>query len=332
MSYIVSYMKVMRNAFLNKLGGRVPIKVYHFVTNKCNLSCPFCLAKEFARSKEMTTEQVKAVMGDFKKKGVVLWEFCGGEPMLRKDIDELVDYSKKLGFVTTVVTNGTFIRKKFDTVKKFDEILISLDGNERFHDSIRGKGVYKEVIAAIEILNKAGIKPRINAVITKSNYGQIDFLAGLTKKYDVLVTFTWLVPKTKEGKMYMPPEDKLLEVVKKIRKLKRSNSKIVAPDEYLKRIEDYVLGKRKHFQPRCIAGKSFVVLSPFGEVTHCLERFKVKELITKPNINKQLKSLPKPRCDCTYRCYFMDNINYSLSARRLFKLVFNTLSGKGPYQ
>jgi len=331
MKHIINYAKVLRNSVLNKLGIKIPTKVYFFATNYCNLSCPFCLAKDFAQSKEMETQQIKQIMKEFKKKGTVLWEFCGGEPLLRKDIDELITYSKKLGFVTTIVTNGTFIRKKFDTVKKLDEVLISLDGNEGFHDSVRGKGVFKEVMESIEMLNKAGIQPRANAVITKGNYDQIDFLTNLTKKYDMLITFTFLVPQTEEVKEYMLSKEKLMEVVQKIRTVKKTNNKIVIPEEYLDQIEKFVTGKIKRFQPKCLAGTSYVVLSPFGEVVHCLDRFLAKELV-KVDITKQLKSLEKPKCDCTYRCYFMDNLNYSLSPQRLFKLILNTFTGKGPYQ
>ena len=107
------------------------------VTNyTCNFHCAMCDVPSRDRIlrdrglKELSTEQIKGVLKDFWALGVSGVAFTGGEPFLRKDIFDLLKYSKKLRLFTHISTNGSVfndenVRKTLET--GIDSINISLD-------------------------------------------------------------------------------------------------------------------------------------------------------------------------------------------------------------
>ncbi len=107
--------------------------------------------------------------------GIEKINFAGGEPTLSPYFEELILYSKSLGLTTSVISNGTGITQRF--LRKYgtniDWIGLSLDsGNELIQYQLgRGTGAYvQETLNKCEMIKTAGIKLKINSVITKLNY------------------------------------------------------------------------------------------------------------------------------------------------------------------
>ena len=91
-----------------------PLNVRFLTTLRCDARCRYCYLsagrdglKRFRN--EMTTEQIKKLMDQCDKFGAVSVGFMGGEPFLRKDAIELIDYSLKLKIFTPRSTNGTIL-------------------------------------------------------------------------------------------------------------------------------------------------------------------------------------------------------------------------------
>lgn len=134
------------------------------ITHRCNLSCIHCsaCAGTMMDPEVLSTEEIKAVLDKIIKINPKIICITGGEPMVRKDFWELVDYLKANSNSTlTIMTNGTLINEKnvdrmVESFKAFD---ISLDGvNEETCSHIRGKGVFTKVMNAVELLRARGVE------------------------------------------------------------------------------------------------------------------------------------------------------------------------------
>ena len=109
------------------------------LTDKCNLQCKHCSVNNIT-SVIYPYRQIEAEMAQLYRAGVRILFFCGGEPLLwndkNKSLRDLVIEAKKMGFlIVNVVTNGTF---ELD-LPEADLILLSLDGDKKNHNEIRGE-------------------------------------------------------------------------------------------------------------------------------------------------------------------------------------------------
>ncbi|MBD5542731.1 MAG: radical SAM protein [Lachnospiraceae bacterium] len=126
-----------------------PILGTIILTDKCNLSCRHCSVNNL-KAKIYPYTQIKREMNQLYQRGVRILFFCGGETFLWKDgkrtLRHLVIEAKKMGFlIVNVVTNGTF---PID-LPEADLILLSLDGDEKCHNEIRGN-TYRTIMENIE--------------------------------------------------------------------------------------------------------------------------------------------------------------------------------------
>lgn len=133
----------------------------------------------------MSTEQIKGIIDEFDKLGVNSVSFTGGEPTLRKDLPELVDYSgKEYSFFTGFATNGYLLP---DLLKKYpleglDYILVSLDfPNADMHDEYRGNKCFDSAVKGIKMAEKRGIKTIISTVVMKDNIDMMEEMVSLAR-------------------------------------------------------------------------------------------------------------------------------------------------------
>ncbi|MEK7868631.1 MAG: radical SAM protein, partial [Candidatus Omnitrophota bacterium] len=83
------------------------------ITKECNLSCRHCYRDAGEKAKgELTTREAKDLLCEIKKAGFNLVIFSGGEPLLRNDIYELINYANRLGLISSLGTNGLLLSTK----------------------------------------------------------------------------------------------------------------------------------------------------------------------------------------------------------------------------
>lgn len=171
-----------------------------FVTNyNCSYRCKMCdISKREEQIKkkgysELSTQQLKQLIKDFAQLGVSGIGFTGGEPLLRKDIYELLSFSKDSRLITHLNTNGFLLDKESaaELVKAgLDSVNISLDGAKaETHDSIRGySGAFERVVKAVGYVNaarkeaKAAFRLKVVAVVSEKNIDEVRDLAALSEK------------------------------------------------------------------------------------------------------------------------------------------------------
>jgi len=155
-----------------------PVVVFN-CTAKCNLKCLHCYSSSVYDhlDKQLSTIEAKKLIADIANAGSPVILFSGGEPLLRKDLLELLKEAKKNGLCTVISTNGTLIdsaaaEKLADT--GLDYVGISLDGEEKAHDKFRGvTGSFKATMKGMENCRKAGLKTGLRFTITKQNADQV---------------------------------------------------------------------------------------------------------------------------------------------------------------
>lgn len=160
-------------------------------TRTCNLSCVHCYSDSENKkySGELTTVEAKKMLDDMAEFGVPILLFSGGEPLMRKDIFELMAYAKDKGIRPTLSTNGTLITPA--VAKKLKDlglhyVGISMDGFGETHDKFRGmKGAFDKMITGIHNSIGAGLKVSLRFTITKHNSPDIPKVFDLMDEHDI---------------------------------------------------------------------------------------------------------------------------------------------------
>ncbi len=157
----------------------LPRIIFWELTKRCNLSCAYCRVLKGSFGSELNTGEALELVGDIKKEfGNTLLILSGGEPLLRKDIFEILASAFSLGLKTALATNGTLLGEG-EAIKLKElgvrRVSISLDSiEEEHHDASRGiKGSFKKALKSCAILRRHNIPFQINFTITKANKDQI---------------------------------------------------------------------------------------------------------------------------------------------------------------
>ncbi len=171
---------------------RAPVNVTWEITAKCNLHCRHCLSADMREtlSTELDFEQCCAFINELDRMEVFQVNFGGGEPFLRNDFPDILDYAHSKGITTCVSTNGTTLDetlvKRLGAMKLL-RIQVSLDGaTPATNDAIRGAGTYERILEGIALLREQGFPHlSINTVVTRTNLFEIEQLCALADHYRV---------------------------------------------------------------------------------------------------------------------------------------------------
>jgi len=105
---------------------------------------------------DMPNEEVYDLLDEAYDFGMRGYYLFGGEPLVRKDIEEIIEYAKKKGFVTTMSTNASLLEAKGGSLgENLDFVFISLDYFNEYHDFIRGRPKsFEEVMKGIKRISE----------------------------------------------------------------------------------------------------------------------------------------------------------------------------------
>jgi len=183
-----------------KRGLDAPICLTWEITYGCNLACIHCLSSSGRRDpRELTTSEAKTVIDELHDLQVFYVNIGGGEPTIRSDFYELVDYSVARGVGVKFSTNGSTItleRARRLAGSDYVDVQISIDGADAAtNDSVRGAGSYATARRAMDHLAGAGFGPfKISVVVTRENAGQLDDFETLAGGYGAQLRLTRLRP------------------------------------------------------------------------------------------------------------------------------------------
>lgn len=155
------------------------------INNECNLNCKHCRVSEKNDNEKLSLKEAKNLLAECWYNGITMLNLSGGEPFLRNDIFEILDYAQKFEDIV-ITTNGTLLNdekcKKLSTYKNI-KLSISLDGLEETHDKFRRKkGAFRKVIDTLPLLNKYNIKYAIKYTLSKETAKDAIELLNLVAK------------------------------------------------------------------------------------------------------------------------------------------------------
>ncbi|MGL4829566.1 MAG: radical SAM protein, partial [Vibrio sp.] len=155
------------------------------LTYQCPLHCAYCSNPlELEGEQELSTEEWFEVMTQARQLGAVQLGLSGGEPLMRKDLEQIVAKAHQLGFYTNLITSAIGLtEKRLQALKAagLDHIQISFQAADpELNDAIAGKRhAFEQKYRLAKAVKAAGFPMVMNAVITKQNIGDIEALMQL---------------------------------------------------------------------------------------------------------------------------------------------------------
>lgn len=193
-----------------------PFFLQWHLTDRCNLRCRHCYRDE--QKEDLSLEELRNILHQYVnflaylgKRGRV--QFCGGEPLLSPHVYTIIGECTRLRIPTRILSNGTLItadmaRRIVDSGCRL--VQVSLEGEEKVHDAIRGQGSFQRAQQGIEAARTAGIQVTVAMTVSCENRDQVMAVARFAEEHADRVGFHRLVPLGNGAEMrdgiLTPPE------------------------------------------------------------------------------------------------------------------------------
>ena len=167
--------------------GRVITNLRISVTSRCNLNCFYCHREGYLADSELTPDEIATFAEAFKKLGIRKVKITGGEPLVRRDITEILEKLPKFEEIS-MTTHGTLLERYAEELKEagLDRVNVSLDtlDGEKYRAMTRG-GDINRVLRGIESAVEVGLTPvKVNMVVIKGfNVEEIDEMIEFVRRF-----------------------------------------------------------------------------------------------------------------------------------------------------
>jgi pyrroloquinoline quinone biosynthesis protein E len=244
------------------------------LTHRCPLHCPYCSNPlELIRADaELSTDDWKRVFTQARELGVLQLGLSGGEPLVRKDLEELAAHARGIGLYSTLVTSGLGLtRKRAEALRDagLEHIQVSIqDSDTESAERIAGVSSVKQKRAAIGLVKELGFAFSINVVLHRANLDRIgeliDLAGGLGADRLELANTQYYGWGLKNRAALMPTRDQVL----KAREIAEA-----AIERYRKKMQIIFVLPDYHeqFPKACYGGwgKLYIVVAPNGQALPC---------------------------------------------------------------
>jgi len=248
------------------------------VTKACNLACAHCSVEAGKRANnELSLEEIKNVLEELSKMDARYTVFTGGEPLMREDIFDIISYADKLSLTPYLDTNATLITA--ETAKKLKKsgikmVQASLDGREKIHDKIRGKGAFKKAVEGIRACISQGLPLNINFTVSAINLNELNQVIKLAEKLEAdSLSIERMISVGRGKNLRGITRKEFKEIINKIRavnsKIKISISDPLAIIENENALEAHKEKLATSICGGCTAGIAAITISYDGSVYPC---------------------------------------------------------------
>ncbi|MGD2028399.1 MAG: radical SAM protein [Desulfobacterales bacterium] len=153
--------------------------------HRCNLKCRHCYLGS-SQAIEMPTEDAVDITRQFSDNGGLRLLISGGEPLLYKGLKTYLEQIQALKIRRVLFTNGTLLNSGNVPWLNVDEIQFSLDGWEKGHEHLRGRGTFESTLQGIHLVKEAGIPVSISTMIHRYNLNEFDRLREFIEKLNAI--------------------------------------------------------------------------------------------------------------------------------------------------
>ncbi len=308
---------------ITNLLQKKPILAVFEVCLRCNSTCQYCDLPLNQGHYEMTRSQIRQVFSSLYKDGLRFLFIQGGEPLIRRDLPEILEDLAEIGFYLIVITNGTLLTKEL--TEQFNhlplQISVSLDTlNRERYRQIRGKDQLPQVLRGIEALeNFSGIKSLV-CIVSEVNQGDAVEVAKFARQkgfIPVMGAYHWDI-----GEYGKPSEELIYQNETAIAIFKEILQTNLVPFGFFR---DYVQDNIKWLSGEslgvCDAGRYSIVINSSGNVSACLARKPVGNLL-ESSLNEIMEKFDR---EAIQKCSNQSSCNM-LCSRVVGKNLRNPLS------
>lgn len=248
-------------------------------TNACNLYCAHCYRGSGEEAAgELTTAEGMTLIEEIARAGFQIMIFSGGEPLLRPDIFDLIHHAREVGLRPVLGTNGTLLTLETARALKDAGLMaagISLDSlDAAAHDRLRGQqGAWQAAVNGMQHCRAVGLPFQIHTTVMDWNEAEITQITDFAVEIGARAHHIFFLVPTGRGEDI---EDQALErhayenvltrIMSKAKNVPIEVKPTCAP-QFI-RVADQV-GHRQRFAKGCLAGISYCIISPRGDVQPC---------------------------------------------------------------
>ena len=263
-------MSLMAELNAKALGLGVPLAAHVDVTYRCNERCEHCYLEHDDKG-EMTTAEIVDILGQLADAGVLFLTISGGEPLLRRDLFEILERARALLFNVKLKTNAVIIREpEAQRIRALgvEQVQISVYSHRaEVHDGItKLPGSLQKTLRAIEFLHSQGVKVTIANVLMRPNLPDASGVQRLAAAMGVGYTLDPTITPMMNGgtgvlALRVPGEA--------LRKAFHDPALVGNVDEYC--APPPVADEDALSQIPCGAGHTSCYISPYAEVYPCVQ-------------------------------------------------------------
>lgn len=252
----------------------IPYAVLAELTHRCPLQCPYCSNPvELERAgNEIDTETWKRVIDEAEAMGILHVHFSGGEPTVRKDLEELVAHAAERGLYTNLITSAVLLdEKRLMGLRDagLDHVQISFQGTDvELANRVAGFKGHAKKLEIARLVRKAGLPLTVNAVMHRQNLHQLRSMIEMAVELDAerlevaqVQYYGWAL---KNRDAFLPTREQLDEATAIVEEARVRLKGILAID-YV--VPDYYAQRPKS----CMGGwgRQFLNITPAGKVLPC---------------------------------------------------------------
>ena len=224
-------LRSLRRSLGNLAGQKSPVIAGHKLLYRCNLECKMCPFWRRDDEELLRLPDEIRIMDSLARAGVSFLGFEGGEPLLRKDVGEILREAHSR-FHTSLVTNGWLLEQRRAEIAPYlDLLFVSLDGIGATHDRLRG--IARSFDRAVQGIRSARseVPTVISHTVTRDNLDHAERIVELAEQLDIGLTVQIAYDYTTADPM-SPERARLRPVIERLRDLRKSGAPLMESPEY----------------------------------------------------------------------------------------------------
>ena len=252
----------------------LPMSLVAELTYRCPLQCAFCYNPiEFGRYlNELDTATWNRVLDEAAQLGVIHVHFSGGEPVVRRDLEEMISRARSLDLYTNLSTGGMLTdERRLSALKEagLDALQISLlDSQAPLNDRMAGAPSFEKKVASIELAKTVGFALTLNVVLHRHNLQHLEEIFELAAQWEIErleLAHVQYIGWAFRNRACLLPTWEQLETAREL--VKSARNRLEGKMEILHVLPDY----HQDYPKPCLQGwaRTFMTVAPDGAVLPC---------------------------------------------------------------
>jgi len=248
-------------------------------TNQCNMFCDHCYRDAGDKiSEELSTAEARKMIREIERAGFKIMIFSGGEPVMRSDIYDLGRYATELGLRAVLGTNGTLITREVAGRLKESGFMaagVSLDSlNPEKNNAFRKlDDAFNLTVQGMKNLREAGLPFQIHTTVMDWNVKELEAITDFAVEIGAMAHHIFFLVPTGRGVNIEEEALRVVEYEKTISRLLEKQREVdieikpTCAPQFMRTADKKGIPMR--FSRGCLAGISYCIISPRGDVQPC---------------------------------------------------------------